>query len=31
MELPDEEQISNNPYILSKVQPMGDMSFVDKR
>ena len=31
MELPDEDQINNNPFILSKVHPMGDMSFVDKR
>ena len=31
MDLPDENEINNNPYVLSKVQSMGDRSFVDKR
>lgn len=31
MEQPDEQEIHNNPYILSKVQPMGKHSFVDSR
>ena len=31
MDAPSEDDINNNPYILSKTQPMGEHSFIDKR
>lgn len=31
MDQPDEEDIANNPYIMSTTQPMGHYSFVDSR
>ena len=31
MDQPDENEMANNPYILSTTQPLGKYSFVDSR
>jgi hypothetical protein len=31
MEIPDENEILNNPFILSFDRPLGDRSFIDSR
>lgn len=31
MDVPDEDEINNNPFVLSKTEPVGPYSFVDDR
>ena len=31
MEVPDDVEIANNPYVMSKTKPLGKFSFCDSR
>lgn len=31
MDLPDDDEIEHNPYVLSYTQPLGKFSFCDSR